>query len=98
MQHYALSHQSSLQMLAQKSQRILELEAQQVELRQNQLNVVVQLQERNIDPEEEALLREQLELLSKLEVPIHMLLARYKGKERREKQKRTSRRQAIRII
>ena len=64
-------------MLAQKNQRILELEAQQVELRQNQLNVVVQLQERNIDPEEEALLREQLELLSKLEVPIHMLLARY---------------------
>ncbi len=33
-------------MLAQKSQRILELEAQQVELRQNQLKVVVQLQER----------------------------------------------------
>ena len=63
-------------MLAQKSQRILELEAQQVELRQNQLKVVVQLQERNIDPEEEALLKEQLELLSKLEVPIHMLLAR----------------------
>ena len=63
-------------MLAQKSQRILELEAQQVELRQNQLNVVAQLQERNIDPEEEALLREQLELLSKLEVTIHMLLAR----------------------
>ena len=60
-------------MLAQKNQRILELETQQVELRQNQLNVVVQLQERNIDPEEEALLREQLELLSKLEVPIHML-------------------------
>ena len=85
-------------MLAQKSQRILELEAQQVELRQNQLNVVVQLQERNIDPEEEALLREQLELLSKLEVPIHMLLARYKGKERKKKQKRTSRRQAIRAI
>jgi len=84
-------------MLAQKSQRILELEAQQVELRQNQLNVVVQLQERNIDPEEEALLREQLELLSKLEVPIHMLLARYKGKERKEKQKKkTSRRQVIR--
>ena len=70
-------------MLAQKNQRILELETQQVELRQNQLNVVVQLQERNIDPEEEALLREQLELLSKLEVPIHMLLARYKGKERK---------------
>jgi hypothetical protein len=70
-------------MLAQKSQRILELEAQQVELRQNQLKVVVQLQERNIDPEEEALLREQLELLSKLEVPIHMLLARYKGKDRK---------------
>jgi len=67
-------------MLAQKNQRILELETQQVELRQNQLNVVVQLQERNIDPEEEALLREQLELLSKLEVPIHMLLARYKEK------------------
>ena len=85
-------------MLAQKSQRILELEAQQVELRQNQLKVVVQLQERNIDPEEEALLREQLELLSKLEVPIHMLLARYKGKERKEKQKRASRRQAIRVI
>ncbi len=41
-------------MLAQKNQRILELETQQVELRQNQLNVVVQLQERNIDPEEEA--------------------------------------------
>ena len=82
-------------MLAQKNQRILELEAQQVELRQNQLNVVVQLQERNIDPEEEALLREQLELLSKLEVPIHMLLARYKGKER---QKKTSRRQVIRVI
>ncbi len=67
-------------MLAQKNQRILELETQQVELRQNQLNVVIQLQERNIDPEEEALLKEQLELLSKLEVPIHMLLARYKGK------------------
>ena len=85
-------------MLAQKNQRILELVAHQVELRQNQLNVVVQLQEINIDPEEEALLREQLELLSKLEVPIHMLLARYKGKERKEKQKRTSRRQAIRVI
>ena len=85
-------------MLAQKSQRILELEAQQVELRQNQLNVVVQLQERNIDPEEEALLREQLELLSKLEVPIHMLLARYKGKERKETRKRTSRRQTLRVI
>ncbi len=85
-------------MLAQKSQRILELEAQQVELRQNQLNVVAQLQERNMDPEEEALLREQLELLSKLEVPIHMLLAMYKGKERKEKQKKTSRRQAIRVI
>ena len=85
-------------MLAQKNQRILELETQQVEIRHNQLKVVVQLQERNIDPEEEALLREQLELLSKLEVPIHMLLARYKGKERKEKQKRTSRRQAIRVI
>ena len=85
-------------MLAQKSQRILELEAQQVELRQNQLNVVVQLQERNIDPEEEALLKEQLELLSKLEVPIHMLLARYKGKERKERQKKASRRQVIRVI
>ena len=85
-------------MLAQKNQRILELETQQVELRQNQLNVVVQLQERNIDPEEEALLREQLELLSKLEVPIHMLLARYKGKERKERQKKASRRQVIRII
>jgi hypothetical protein len=85
-------------MLAQKNQRILELEAQQVELRQNQLNVVVQLQERNIDPEEEALLREQLELLSKLEVPIHMLLARYKGKERKERQKKASRRQVIRVI
>jgi len=85
-------------MLAQKNQRILELETQQVELRQNQLNVVVQLQKRSIDPEEEALLREQLELLSKLEVPIHMLLARYKGRERKEKQKRTSRRQTIRVI
>jgi hypothetical protein len=85
-------------MLAQKSQRILELEAQQVELRQNQLNVVAQLQERNIDPAEEALLKEQLELLSKLEVPIQMLLTRYKGKERKEKQKRASRRQAIRVI
>jgi hypothetical protein len=85
-------------MLAQKNQRILELETQQVELRQNQLNVVVQLQKRSIDPEEEALLREQLELLSKLEVPIHMLLARYKGKERKEKQKRTSRRQTRRVI
>jgi len=84
-------------MLAQKNQRILELEAQQVELRQNQLNVVVQLQKRSIDPEEEALLREQLELLSKLEVPIHMLLARYKGKERKERQKKTSRRQVIRV-
>ena len=85
-------------MLAQKNQRILELEAQQVELRQNQLNVVVQLQKRSIDPEEEALLREQLELLSKLEVPIHMLLARYKGKERKERQKKASRRQVIRVI
>ena len=84
-------------MLAQKSQRILELEAQQVELRQNQLNVVVQLQERNIDPEEEALLREQLELLSKLEVPIYMLLDRYKGKERKEKRKKTSHRQTRRV-
>jgi len=54
-------------MLAQKNQRILELEARQVEIRHNQLKVVGQLQERNIDPEEEALLREQLELLSKLE-------------------------------
>ena len=85
-------------MLAQKNQRILELETQQIELRQNQLNVVVQLQERNIDPEEEALLREQLELLSKLEVPIHMLLARYKGKERKEKRRKTSRRQTIRAV
>jgi hypothetical protein len=85
-------------MLAQKSQRILELEAQQVELRQNQLKVVVQLQERNIDPEEEALLREQLELLSKLEVPIHMLLARYKGKERKGKRRKTSHRQTRRVI
>ena len=85
-------------MLAQKNQRILELEARQVEIRHNQLKVVGQLQERNIDPEEEALLREQLELLSKLEVPIHMLLARYKGRERKEKQKRTSRRQTIRVI
>ena len=85
-------------MLAQKNQRILELEARQVEIRHNQLKVVSQLQEGNIEPEEEALLREQLELLSKLEVPIHMLLARYKGKERKEKQKRTSRRQAIRVI
>ena len=84
-------------MLAQKSQRILELEAQQVELRQNQLNVVVQLQERNIDPEEEALLKEQLELLSKLEVPIHMLLAKYKGKEREEKRWKTSHRQIRRV-
>ena len=84
-------------MLAQKSQRILELEAQQVELRQNQLKVVVQLQERNIDPEEEALLREQLELLSKLEVPIHMLLAKYKGKEREEKRRKTSHRQIRRV-
>ena len=84
-------------MLAQKNQRILELEARQVEIRHNQLKVVGQLQERNIEPEEEALLREQLELLSKLEVPIHMLLARYKGKERKEKQKRTSRRQTIRV-
>jgi hypothetical protein len=75
-------------MLAQKSQRILELEAQLVELRQNQLRVVVELQSRNLDPEEETLLREQLELLSKLEVPIHMLLARYKGKERKEKPKK----------
>ncbi len=84
-------------MLAQKSQRILELEAQQVELRQNQLNVVIQLQERNIDPEEEALLREQLELLSKLEVPIHMLIAKYKGKEREEKRRKTSHRQIRRV-
>ncbi len=85
-------------MLAQKSQRILELEARQVELRQNQLKVVNQLQERGIDPDEEALLKEQLELLSKLEVPIHMLLTKYKGKERKEKRKRTSRRQIIRVI
>ena len=84
-------------MLAQKNQRILELEAQQVELRQNQLNVVVQLQKRSIDPEEEALLREQLELLSKLEVPIHMLLAKHKGKERKEKQRKTSHRQIRRV-
>jgi hypothetical protein len=83
-------------MLAQKSQRILELEAQLVELRQNQLRAVVELQSRNLDSQEEALLKEQLELLSKLEVPIHMLLARYKGKERKEKQKRTSHRQNTR--
>jgi hypothetical protein len=51
-------------MLAQKSQRILELEAQLVELRQNQLRVVVELQGRNLDSQEEALLKEQLELLS----------------------------------
>jgi hypothetical protein len=63
-------------MLAQKSQRILELEAQLVELRQNQVRVVVELQGRGLDSQEEALLRELLELLSKLEVPIHMLLAR----------------------
>ena len=85
-------------MLAQKSQRILELEARQVEIRHNQLKVVGQLQERDIDPEEEALLREQLELLTKLEVPIHMLLAKYKGKERKEKRRKTSRRQVRRVI
>ena len=85
-------------MLAQKNQRILELEARQVEIRHNQLKVVGQLQERNIDPEEESLLREQLELLSKLEVPIHMLLAKYKGKERTEKRKKTSRRRTIRVV
>ena len=84
-------------MLAQKNQRILELEARQVEIRHNQLKVVGQLQERNIDPEEEALLREQLELLSKLEVPIHMLIAKYKGKERKEKRRKTSRRQIRRV-
>jgi predicted metal-dependent TIM-barrel fold hydrolase len=84
-------------MLAQKNQRILELEARQVEIRHNQLKVVGQLQERNIEPEEEALLREQLELLSKLEVPIHMLLAKYKGKEREEKQRKTSHRQIRRV-
>ena len=84
-------------MLAQKNQRILELEARQVEIRHNQLKVVGQLQERNIEPEEEALLREQLELLSKLEVPIHMLLAKYKGKERKEKRKKTSHRQTRRV-
>jgi hypothetical protein len=83
-------------MLAQKNQRILELEARQVEIRHNQLKVVGQLQERNIEPEEEALLREQLELLSKLEVPIHMLLAKYKGKEREEKRRKTSHRQTRR--
>ena len=38
------------------------------------------------------------ELLSKLEVPIHMLLARYKGKERKERQRKASRRQVIRAI
>jgi len=85
-------------MLAQKNQRILELEARQVEIRHNQLKVVGQLQGRNIDPEEESLLREQLELLSKLEVPIHMLLAKYKGKERIPKRKRTSRRRTIRVV
>jgi hypothetical protein len=84
-------------MLAQKSQRILELEAQLVELKQNQLRVVIELQGRNLDPEEEALLKEQLELLSKLEVPIYMLLDRYKGKERKEKRKRTSHRPNIRV-
>jgi len=84
-------------MLAQKSQRILELEAQLVELRQNQLRVITELQSRNLDPEEEALLREQLELLSKLEIPIHMLIVRYKGKERKEKQRRTSHRQTTRV-
>ncbi len=83
-------------MLAQKSQRILELEARLVELRQNQLRVVVELQSRNLDPEEEALLKEQLELLSKLEIPIHMLLVRYKGKERKEKRSRTSHRRNTR--
>jgi len=84
-------------MLAQKNQRILELEARQVEIRHNQLKVVGQLQERNIEPEEEALLREQLELLSKLEVPIYMLLAKYKGKERKEKRKKTSHRRTRRV-
>jgi hypothetical protein len=79
-------------MLAQKSQRILELEAQLAELRQNQLRVVADLQSRNLDSDEEALLKEQLELLSKLEIPIYMLLDRYKQKERKEKQRRTSRR------
>ncbi len=83
-------------MLAQKSQRILELEAQLAELRQNQLRAVIELQDRNLDPEEEALLREQLELLSKLEISIHMLLVRYKGKERKEKQRKTSHRQTTR--
>ncbi len=77
-------------MPAQKSQRILELEAQLVELRQNQLRVVADLQSRNLDSDEEALLKEQLELLSKLDIPIYMLLDRYKGKERKEKRRRTS--------
>ncbi len=84
-------------MLAQKNQRILELEARQVEIIHNQLKVVSQLQERDIDPEEGALLREQLELLSKLEVPIHMLTTKYKGKEREEKRRKTSHRRIRRV-
>jgi hypothetical protein len=53
-------------MIAQKGQRIIELEAQLVELKQNQLKVVLELQKRNLDPQEEALLKEQLERLGKL--------------------------------
>jgi hypothetical protein len=85
-----------LQMIAQKSQRIIELEAQLVELKQNQLKVIQELRNRNIDFQEEALLKEQLELLGKLEVPIFVLLNRYKGKERKEKQRKFACRQTTR--
>jgi hypothetical protein len=74
-------------MIAQKGQRTIELEAQLAELKQHQLKVVLELQNRSLDSQEEALLKEKLKLLSKLEVPIFMLLTRYKGKERKRSDK-----------
>jgi len=80
-------------MTTQRGQRIIELEAQLAGLKHNQLRVISELERKNLGLCEEALLKEQLELLSKLEVPIFMLLDRYKRAERKEKLRRISCRQ-----
>jgi hypothetical protein len=79
-------------MTTQRGQRIIELEAQLAGLKHNQLRVISELERKNLGLCEEALLKDQLELLSKL-VPIFMLLDRYKRAERKEKLRRISCRQ-----
>jgi hypothetical protein len=82
-------------MLAQKNQRLLELEAQWREVVQSQSKVVEELRS-NRDHEEKTLLEEQLELLCKLEVPILTLISRYKERERKENERRNSQRRRVR--